>query len=430
MIKVGLLGCGTVGGGVVKLLEQNQEVIAQRVGQEVVITKILELDRAKVYDLGLSDEVIAGSIDEVLSDEVDIVIELIGGIEPAKTYILQALRQGKGVVSANKDLIASHGREIFDTAAEHEVDFYFEASVGGGIPIVFPLKQSLAGNQIQEVIGILNGTTNYILTKMSREGQPYEEVLREAQSLGYAEADPIADVEGFDAARKIAILASIAFNSRVTFEEVYVEGITKITPLDIKYGRELGYDIKLLAIAKEEEDGILVRVHPAFIPHNHPLAAVSGVYNAVFLRGDAVDDLMFYGRGAGQMPTASAVVGDVMEIVRNIGRQDTGRIPCTCYENKEVIPTSSQRASFYIRMLAKDRPGVLAGIAAVMGNHEVSLATVLQKDTCDGFAHLVFVTHEVEESNLRDALTVLNGMSIVGAVENVIRLEGVEDYGA
>ena len=383
----------------------------------------------KVYALGLGDEVIAASMDEILSEDIDVVIELIGGIEPAKTYILQALRHGKGVVSANKDLIASHGREIFDTAAEHGVDFYFEASVGGGIPIVFPLKQSLAGNRIKEVIGILNGTTNYILTRC-HGGHPYEEVLREAQALGYAEADPTSDVEGFDAARKIAILASIAFNSRVTFEEVYVEGITRITPLDIKYGRELGYDIKLLAIAKEEEDGILVRVHPAFIPHNHPLAAVGGVYNAVFVRGDAVDDLMFYGRGAGQMPTASAVVGDMMEIVRNIERNDTGRISCTCYGEKRVIPTSSQRAKFYIRMLAKDRPGVLAGIAGVMGNHEVSLATVLQKDTNNGFAHLVFITHEVKESNLRDALTVLNGMSIVGAVENVIRLEGVEDYGA
>ncbi|MGI6549097.1 MAG: homoserine dehydrogenase [Syntrophomonadales bacterium] len=430
MIKVGLLGCGTVGGGVVKLLKSNQDVIARRVGQEVVIEKILEIDRSKVYDLGLGDDIIASSIEEVLDADVDIVIELIGGIEPAKTYILEALNRGKGVVSANKDLIASHGKEIFETAAEHGVDFYFEASVGGGIPIVFPLKQSLAGNRIKEVIGILNGTTNYILTKMSREGQPYEDVLREAQALGYAEADPTSDVEGFDAARKIAILASIAFNSRVTFEEVYVEGITKITPLDIKYGQELGYDIKLLAIAKEEEDGIMVRVHPAFIPHDHPLAAVSGVYNAVFLRGDAVDDLMFYGRGAGEMPTASAVVGDLMEIVRNIGRNDTGRISCTCYDNKEVIPTSSQRARFYIRMLAKDRPGVLAGIAGVMGNHEVSLATVLQKDTNNGFAHLVFITHYVEESDLRDALTVLNGMSIVGAVENVIRLEGVEDYGA
>ena len=246
------------------------------------------------------------------------------------------------------------------------MDFCFEASVGGGIPIVFPLKQSLGGNRIKEVIGILNGTTNFILSKMSQEKQPYAEVLREAQQAGYAESDPTSDVEGFDAARKIAILASIAFNSRVTFKDVYVEGITGITPLDIKYGQELGYVIKLLAIAREEEGRILVRVHPAFIPRSHPLAAVSGVYNAVFVRGDAVDDLMFYGRGAGQMPTASAVVGDLMEIVRNIERNNTGRIACTCYEDKEVIPTSSSQAKFYVRMRAKDRPGVLAGIAGVL----------------------------------------------------------------
>jgi len=428
MVKVALLGCGTVGSGVVKLLQENRDVVFQRTGQEVVITKILEIDRSKVLALGLNAEIMAESIEEILDSDVQIVIELIGGIEPARTCILESIKRGKSVVSANKDLIASFGGEILEAAAEHGVDFYFEASVGGGIPIIYPLKQSLAGNHIKEVIGILNGTTNFILTKMSRERQTYEEVLREAQEAGYAEADPTSDVEGFDAARKIAILASIAFNSRVTFEDVYVEGITRITPLDIKYGQELGYVIKLLAIAKEEEGRILAQVHPAFIPRTHPLAAVNGVYNAVFIRGDAVDDLMFYGRGAGQMPTASAVVGDVMEIVRNIERNNTGRISCTCYENKEVIPTSSLKNKFYIRMLAKDRPGVLAGIAGVFGNHDVSLATVLQKDSQDGFAQLVFITHQVEESNLRDALTVLNGMSIVGAVENVIRLEGVEDY--
>lgn len=427
MIKVALLGCGTVGSGVIKLLEEKREVISQRVGQEIVVTKILEVDHSKVLDLGLNEEIIATDMEEILNYDAQIVIELIGGIEPAKTYIMEALKRGKNVVTANKDLIASYGKEIFEAAAENGVDFYFEASVGGGIPIVFPLKQSLAGNRIKEVIGILNGTTNFILSRMSQEKQSYEVVLREAKQAGYAEADPTSDVEGFDAARKIAILASIAFNSRVTFKDVYVEGITRITPLDIRYGQELGYVIKLLAIAKEEEGRILVRVHPAFIPHSHPLAAVSGVYNAVFVRGDAVDDLMFYGRGAGQMPTASAVVGDLMEIARNIERNNTGRISCTCYENKEVIPTSSLQAKYYVRLLAKDRPGVLAGIAGVFGNHDVSLATVLQKDSREGFAQLVFITHLVEESNLRDALTVLNGMSIVGAVENVIRLEGVED---
>jgi homoserine dehydrogenase len=308
------------------------------------------------------------------------------------------------------------------------VDFLFEASVGGGIPIVFPLKQSLSGNKIREVIGIVNGTTNYILSKMSQQKSPFEEVLKEAQDLGYAEADPSSDVEGYDSARKISILASIAFNSRVTFPDVYVEGITRITPLDIKYGHELGYVIKLLAIAKEEQEGkIQVRVHPAFIPRTHPLAAVSGVYNAVFVRGDAVGDLMFYGRGAGQTPTASAVVGDIMDIVRNIERENTGRISCTCYENKEIVSISSIKAKYYIRLMVKDRPGVLASIAGVFGNQNVSLATVLQKTTGQEDAQLVLITHLVEEADLRDALTIFSGMNIVGAIENVIRLEGVED---
>ena len=429
MIKVALLGCGTVGSGVIKLLADNKHVIARRAGHEVQVTKIMESDPEKVRALGLDDGIIAASIDEILNDDdCQIVIELIGGIEPAKTYIIEAMKKGKNVVTANKDLIASHGKELFEAAEENSVDFNFEASVGGGIPIIFPLKLSLAGNRIQEVIGILNGTTNYILTKMSGEKEPYEKVLQEAQQLGYAESDPTSDVEGYDAARKIAILASIAFNSRVSFEDVYVEGITRLTPLDIKYGQELGFVIKLLAITKEEEDKIQVRVHPAFIPRTHPLAVVGGVYNAVFVRGDAVQDLMFYGRGAGQMPTASAVVGDIMEIVRDIEKNNTGRISCTCYLNKEIAAISKLKAKYYVRLLAKDRPGVLAGIAGVFGNHEVSLATVLQKDSNQGYAQLVLITDLVEESDLRSALKVLSEMDIVGAVENVIRLEGVSGH--
>ncbi len=427
MIRIALLGCGTVGSGVIKLLQANRGIISKRLGTEIEVDKILELDREKVYALGLDDRVIASSFQEVLDSGCQIVVELMGGIEPARTFILQAMRNGKNVVTANKDLIASHGKELFETAAENGVDFNFEASVAGGIPIVFPMKQSLCGNRIQEVIAILNGTTNYILTKMSGENQPYDQVLQEAQQLGYAESDPTSDVEGYDAARKIAILASIAFNSRVTFQDVHVEGITKIDPMDIKYGQELGYGIKLLAIAKEENDKIQVRVHPAFIPRSHPLAAVDGVYNAVFVRGDAVGDLMFYGRGAGQMPTASAVVGDIMDIVRNIGRCNTGRISCTCYTTKEVISINSLKAKYYVRLKAKDRPGVLAAIAGVFGEKAVSLATVLQKDSDKEFAQLVFITHMVEEAKLKDSLRILDEMSIVAAVENIIRLEGVKD---
>ncbi|MGE5403856.1 MAG: homoserine dehydrogenase [Candidatus Saccharibacteria bacterium] len=428
MINVALLGCGTVGSGVVKLLQQNREIIQKRAGQEITVKRILERDSEKVLSLGLPESVIAHDINEILNDdEIQIVIELMGGIEPARSYVIAAMARGKSVVTANKDMIADKDKDIFDNAREAGVDLGFEASVGGGIPVIFPLKQSLAGNAIKEVIGIVNGTTNYILTKMSQEAQPFNDVLEEAQRLGYAESDPTSDVEGYDAARKIAILASIAFNSRITFSDVYVEGITKITPLDIKYGKELGYVIKLLAIAKEENDRVQVRVHPCFIPRQHPLAAVSGVYNAVFIRGDAVGDIMLYGRGAGQMPTASAVVGDIMEIVRNIERNSTGRISCTCYENKQIMPIGNVMGKYYIRLLAKDQPGVLAGIAGVFGEQQVSIATVLQKTSGQEVAQLVFITHGVEEANLQRALSILREMPIVQAIENVIRLEGVEE---
>ena len=351
----------------------------------------------------------------------------MGGIAPASDFILQAMRHGKHVVTANKDLIAVNGKELFETAEEHQVDFYFEASVGGGIPIVYPLKQSLAGNQIQQVIGILNGTTNYILTKMSHEGLDYNQVLEEAQALGYAEADPTADVSGLDAARKIAILSSIAFNSRVTLNDVYVEGITGITAEDIRYATELGFVIKLLAIAKEDELGrVQIRVHPSFLPVNHPLAAVNDVFNAVFVQGDAVGEIMHFGRGAGQMPTASAVVGDIIEIVRNLNHNTKARIGCTCYEQKPILSINELEVEYYIRMTVTDRPGVLAGIAGVFGNNDVSIATVLQKSSDENRAELIMITHRVREKGLRDALSVLSGMSIVGEINSVIRLEGTQ----
>lgn len=428
MVKIGLLGCGTVGSGVVKLIEQNNYAIAQKIGTEIQIKKVLERNQERCLELGLSPEMICSSIDDIVNDEeINVVVELIGGVDTACQFILQAMQKGKHIVTANKDLVAVKGEELFTAARAHNVDFYFEASVGGGIPIITPMKQSLAANHIQQVIGILNGTTNYILTKMSNEGLAYEDVLAEAQKLGYAESDPTSDVEGLDAARKIAILASIAFNSRVIFNDVYAEGITKISPEDIKYAKEMGYVVKLLAIAKEEEEKIQVRVHPAFIPLQHPLANVNDVFNAVFIRGDAVGDVMHYGRGAGQMPTASAVVGDIIEIGRNIIHHSTARIGCTCFEHKEIMNISEMNSQFYIRMVVKDRPGVLAGIAGVFGNNNVSIASVLQKANAKqvkDMAELVLITHKVKEQDLQDSLTVLKGMSIVGGIYNVIRLEG------
>ena len=427
MINIAVLGCGTVGSGVIKLLAQNSETIALRGGEPISLKWVLELDKEKCETAGVADGAIAASFDDILNDEeIDIVVELIGGLEPAFSFITAAMKKGKHIVTANKDLIAVKGKEIFEIAEANQVDFYFEASVAGGIPIISPLKQALAGNRIQQVIGILNGTTNYILTKMSQEGRAFDDVLAGAQKLGYAEADPSADVEGLDAARKIAILSSIAFNSRVTLDDVYVEGITKITPADIKYADELGFIVKLLAIGKETDGQIQTRVHPAFLPKDHPLAAVNDVFNAVFVQGDAVGEIMHFGRGAGQMPTASSVMGDIIEIVRNIRQQTNGRIGCTCYEDKQALSIDCLAAQFYIRMTVTDRPGVLAGIAGVFGNHNVSLATVLQKTSQENMAELILITHEVKERDLRDALIVLKEMSIVTAINNVIRLEGVQ----
>ena len=426
MIKVGLLGCGTVGGGVVKLLAKNRTTIAAKTGSEIMIARVLEQDKQKCAQLGLAEEIVTDRIEDIVNDDsIDIIVELIGGIEPALSFITAAMNQGKHVVTANKDLIAVKGKELFATAKLNKVDFYFEASVAGGIPIVYPLKQSLAGNHIEEVIGILNGTTNYILTKMTQEGSDYHAVLREAQDLGYAESDPTADVGGLDAARKIAILSSIAFNSRVTLDDVYVEGITDITPQDIRYARELGFVVKLLAIAKEVEGKIQARVHPAFIPVKHPLANVNDVFNAVFVRGDAVGEIMHYGRGAGEMPTASSVVGDIIEIARNMAFNISARIGCTCYNEKAILPIGELIAQYYIRMTVTDRPGVLAGIAGVFGNNDVSIATVVQKTNTDNMAELILITHSVREKDLQDSLTILKGMNIVSKINNVIRLEGM-----
>jgi homoserine dehydrogenase len=427
MVKIGLIGCGTVGSGVAELLQQNQEDITSKTGMPVVIAKVLDKDLAKCRDSGFTSEQIVSDYQQILDDEdIDIVVELIGGIEPARTFILEAMKRKKNVVTANKDLIAMHGKELFDTAAASEVDFYFEGSVGGGIPTITPLKQTLAGNRIQEIIGILNGTTNYILTKMSREGSLFADVLKEAQALGYAESDPTADVDGLDAARKLAILASIAFNSRVTFDDVYHEGIAHITPVDIKTAADMGYVIKLLAIAKEEDGKVQARVHPAFLPQAHPLAMVNDVFNAVFIRGDAVGDVMHYGRGAGKMPTASSVAGDIIEIARNKRVSANGRLGCTCYYTKplqDILDISNQ---FYIHLTVTDKPGVLASIAAVFGNNDVSLASVMQQTDQGKIAELVVITHRVQERSLNDALTILKSMSIVKNINNVIRLAGTD----
>lgn len=425
-VNIAVLGLGTVGQGVIKILQGNREQWIKRCGSDIAVKKVLvkNINRPREVDLPLG--VLTASWDEIISDDnIKIVVEVMGGIEPARTYILDAIRHGKNIITANKDLLAEHGQEIFEAADAAGIDLYFEASVAGGIPIITPLKQSLAANNIIQVMGIINGTTNFILTKMSKEGADYAEALRQAQELGYAEADPTADVGGLDAARKIAILASLAFHTRVRFQDVYVEGITRLTSKDLQNAKDLGYAIKLLGIAREENKEVEVRVHPVLIPDQHPLASVNDSFNAVFVRGDAVGETMFFGRGAGQLPTASSVVGDILEVISNINHGCNGRLRCTCYDHKVIKPIGEVSAKYYLRMQVLDKPGVLAGIAGVFGDHDVSLATVLQKNgSHTGAAELVLITHAVKEKHIQDALSVLKKMPITKSIENIIRVEG------
>ena len=421
-IKMALLGLGTVGQGVYKLILGQKEEMPFKIVSELEIKKILVRDlsknRQEVDTALLTDQ----WAEIVQDDEIQIVVEVMGGIEPARSYILEALRAGKNVVTANKDLIAEHGKELLDTAAEHHCDLLFEAAVAGGIPIIRPLKQCLAGNHLTEIMGIINGTTNYILTKMTEEGMDFAEALAKATELGYAEADPTSDIEGLDAARKIAIMASIAFNSRVTFSDVYTEGITHISAHDIKYAREMGCDIKLLGVAKNTPTGIEVRVHPMLIPSTHPLASVKDSFNAIFVHGDAVDDAMFYGRGAGELPTASAIMGDVIDSARNIRYHCTGRISCTCYKQLPIKHIDEIESRYFLRMQVEDRPGALASIASVFGNNNVSLAQIVQKSSLNNIAELVVITDNVLERHFKDSLTVLSGMFFIKEISSMIRV--------
>ena len=424
IIKAALLGAGTVGGGVYQILERQKEEMPKKLGASVEIAKILVRDTKKERE-GMDSALFTDNWAEIREDSgIQIVIELMGGIEPARTYILEALRAGKHVVTANKDLLAEHGRELLDTAEENGCDLMFEAAVAGGIPIIRPLKQCLAANHITEVMGIVNGTTNYILTRMTAEGMEFSQALSRASELGYAEADPTADIEGYDAGRKVAIMASIAFNSRVTFDDVYMEGITKITAADIAYAAELNTVIKLLGVAKNTGDGIEAGVYPMLLPKDHPLASVQDVFNAVFVHGDAVDDAMFMGRGAGRFPTGSAVAGDLFEIARNIRTGSTGRIHCTCYKNLRVKPVEETNSRYFLRLQVEDRPGVLAGIASVFGNNNVSIAQVIQKNKCGELAELVVITDHVLERHFKDSLLVLREMSMIKEVSAILRVYG------
>lgn len=421
-IYAAILGAGTVGTGVYKLCQSMKDDVISKTGAELVVKKVLVRNLDKDRD-PIDRELLTDNWKDIIEDkDIEIVIELMGGTTPAKQYILEALEAGKQVVTANKDLLAEHGEEVMGMADRMHADLQFEAAVAGAIPIIRPLKQSMAGNNITEIIGIVNGTTNYILTKMTESGMNYKDALAKATELGYAEADPTADVEGYDAGRKMAIMSSIAFNSRVTFNQVYTEGITKITAEDIKYAKEFGYVIKLLGLARNTPDGIEVKVHPMLIDENHPLATVRDSFNAVFVHGEASDDTMFMGRGAGQMPTASAVMGDIIDVCRNIVHGSCGKIGCSCYKELPVKDISETKSKFFLRIEALDKQGVLANIASVLGNNDVSIAQVVQKSRKDGVAELVIITDVVAEKNFNDAMTVFNGLSVVKEIAGVIRV--------
>lgn len=423
VIYAALLGLGTVGTGVYKVLKMQEDEMAQKIGAVVKIKKVMVRNVQKAADKLGDASLVTNDWQEIINDpEIQVIIEVMGGIHPAKEYILEALNAGKNVVTANKDLVAEEGHRLLEAAAEHQADFLFEAAVAGGIPIIRPLKQCLAGNHITEVMGIMNGTTNFILTKMSEEGMEFADALKMAQDLGYAESDPTADVEGYDAGRKLAILASIAFNSRVVFSNVYTEGITKITATDICYAQEMGCTIKLLGVAKNSGDGIEVHVHPMLIESDHPLATVRDSYNAVFVRGDAVQDAMFLGRGAGELPTASAIVGDVFDVVRNSLAGCNGRIGCTCYKHLPIRQMEDIQSRYFVRMQVEDRYGVLASVASVFGNNSVSIAQMVQKKKKGELAEIVVITDSVKERHFQDSLKVLGSMSVIREISSIIRV--------
>jgi homoserine dehydrogenase len=423
-VRVGLIGLGTVGSGVVEILDAHRDDFRRRAGVDIELTRFADRSSERAAALGIPAERFTTEAADVVADpDVDVVIELIGGTGAAKDVVLGALHAGKSVVTANKALMASSGQEVMEAAAAAGVDIAFEASVGGGIPIIGPLKHSLVSNEVDSVMGIVNGTTNYILTRMAEDGLDYATALAEAQQLGYAEADPTADVDGLDAAAKIAILASIAFNSRVTVGQVPTEGIRAITAEDVAYAEEMGYAIKLLAIANRTETGVDIRVHPTMIPEGHQLAKVAGVFNAIYVVGDSVGPVMFYGAGAGSLPAASAVVGDVIETARHIQSGCLNLVGCTCNESLPVRDIAELCARYYLRLHVADRPGVLASVAGILGEHGVSIASVIQKRAWEDSAEIVYVTHSAAESDFRAALTRIEALDVVIEVASVIRVE-------
>lgn len=433
-IGVGVVGFGTVGTGVVKILLDNAALIRRRVGVPIELVRIADLDTTRDRGIVVPDGLLVNDAKQVLSDpKIDIVVELIGGYDFAKRLILEAIAAGKTVVTANKALLALHGEEIFAAASRKGVDLGFEASVGGGIPVIHAVKEGLAANVIQSIYGIINGTSNYILSRMTNEGKGFEETLVEAQKAGYAEADPTFDVAGTDSAHKLAILANLAFGTPINFKELYTEGITHITEHDIAFASEFGYTIKLLGIAKLVEGDIEARVHPTMLPADSPLAKIEGVYNAIQLVGDAVSDVVLVGRGAGDMATGSAVVSDIIAGARNLVNGGVGRVPPASFQPDErrplrMRPIEELRSLYYLRFMVTDRPGVLSQIAGELGRCGISIASMLQRGRREGqTVPIVIKTHMARERDVQTALREINRMAFMSEPATLIRIEGKDE---
>jgi len=425
-VKIALLGLGNVGRGVWMILNSNKEEIMKRCGYEVEVAKVLVRDKNKPRGVEIPNELVTTDFNEILEDDsIKIVVEVMGGIEPAREYMIKCMDKKKHIVTANKMLLATGGDELFEKADEKGIMFNYEASVAGGIPIIKGIDESLTANKIEALYGIVNGTTNYILSKMELEDVDFDDVLKEAQEKGYAEADPTSDIEGYDAQYKLAILASLAFGSKIDVKNVYREGITKIEAVDMKYAKEFKMAIKLLAIAKEVNGKVELRVHPTMIPKKHPLANVYDSYNAVFIRGNAVGDLMFYGKGAGDLPTGSAVVSDIVSIVRsNVDTENPNPVVKNNLWKREILDMGSVESKFYIRATVLDESGVLGEITAILGRHNVSIRSVIQKgDEEEGQVTIVLVTHKTNEAQINSAIKEIKELKSVDKIDNIIRIE-------
>lgn len=425
-IGIGLMGLGVIGSGVVKVLMGKPETLAREAGSRLVLKKVLEQDSTKHSSMGLEPELFTTQFAELVNHpEVDIVVELIGGEHPAFEYIKEALAHGKHVVTANKEVMAKHWSQLLAVAHQHQVSLRCEASVGGGIPLIAPFQEDLVANDISAIYGILNGTTNYILTQMAKEGLDFSVALKQAQELGYAEANPANDIEGIDAAYKLAILTTIAFGTEVGPDNIYHEGISRLQARDFRYAQELGYAIKLLAIAKRAGDSIEARVHPVFIPEDSLLAKVDGVYNAIHVEGDLVGKVIFYGQGAGPSPTSSAIVADIINIAQNINHGTSSAPKLPFASERTIKPMAEIETRYYVRMSVADRPGVLAQISKILGDHSISISSVIQKeaDPSTQIAEIMIMTHPANEQEVQQALKEAEQLPVVKEISNFVRVE-------